>query len=121
MKLKNSIVAAAVLGMSVTFLPQASAEYVMAYHRSLSEETLLVDTSSIFEEGHNAFNVIAYDILNDGKTETKNANTYKYKYDDDKNVWMILTKNGDTKEWNVVEKNSNAQDVLKVCLPYLKK
>lgn len=122
MKFKIALATLAVAGASMSFLPQADAAYVTAYHRMLAEETLLVDTDSINESGVDSFAVLVYDILNDGKTETKRGNTYRFRFDADKTQWQILVKgDGDEKTWEVVEKNSNAQDVLRVCLPYLHK
>lgn len=123
MKFKKSLVAAVMMGLVSASMPSlASAEYVVAYHQERYEETILVDTGSIFEEGHYSFNVLVYKIITNGEKETKTPNTYHLKYDDGKNTWMSLVKDKEGKdEWIKVEKGSYSQDVLKACMPYLKK
>jgi hypothetical protein len=113
--LKKFIIAAiGAAAMTFSFVPSTEAAYVTAYQKVIYEK-FVVDTTSIYEQDLQHFNCIvyAYESENDS---TGKAFVYKFRYDDEIMKWELHTDG----TWEVVESNSIAADVLRVCIPYIK-
>jgi hypothetical protein len=116
-KLK-SLILAGMISTSVLVPSIANAQYITAYEKVVYDR-YVVDTASFFypdkDDKYNKFNCIVWHFVSD--TDKGSPFTFKFKFDNNK--WYIHETTKDKSHWVVVENNSVASDVLRVCLPYL--
>ena len=116
-KLK-SILLAGMISTSVLAPSMANAQYITAYEKVVYDK-YVVDTASFFypdkDDKYNKFNCIVWHYTSD----TDKGSPFAFKFKFENNKWYIHETVKDKSSWVIVENNSVASDVLRVCLPYL--